>query len=330
MSRFILRRLLNLIPILLGVTFIAFLIISLTPGDFVTTMSLDPQISPQRIAKMRTDFGLDRPWYVQYALWLYRLSPFDFSHGLKWPDLGYSFSNKTPVIVLMKERFVNTLILSASAETVIWLLAIPLGVLAAMKRSTWVDRAASFFVFFGISLPEILLALLALLFAARTGWFPIGGMHKLHYEDLSLSSQIADLLHHLFLPMLVLAVTGMAGTLRYMRGSLLETLTSDYIRTARAKGLSESQVVARHGVRNAVNPLITLFGVSFAGLLSSSFLVEIIMGWPGLGKLTYEAILSKDLYLIMASLIAATTFLIIGNLFADLLLAMNDPRIRYE
>jgi peptide/nickel transport system permease protein len=330
MTRFILRRLISLIPILFGVSFIAFVIISLTPGDFLTKMAMDPHVSPERITRLRADFGLDKPWYVQYAMWLYRLLPIQFPLGLKWPDLGYSFSSKTPVIVLMKERFINTLILSTSAEVLIWIFAIPLGVLAAVKRNRWMDRVASFFVFFGISLPEILLALVALLFAASTGWFPIGGMHQLHYEDLSQIDQWKDLLHHLFLPALVLAITGIAGLMRYMRGSLLETLTSDYIRTARAKGLPEKQVVSRHAFPNAINPIITLLGISFANLISSSFLVEIIMGWPGLGKLTYEAILSKDLYLIMASLIVATIFLIIGNLVADLFLALSDPRIRYE
>lgn len=330
MRNFILRRLLSLVPIILGVTLITFLIISLTPGDFLTTMSLNPEISPARITQLRQDFGLDKPWYFQYALWLYRLSPIRFPFGFKWPDLGYSFSNKTPVIDLMGQRFLNTLILSASAELFIWILAIPLGILAAVKRNTWMDRVFSLGVFLGISLPEILLALVALLFAAITGWFPIGGMHSLNYESLTFFEQCTDLLHHLVLPTVVLGVTGAAGIMRYMRGSLLEAMAADYVRTARAKGLSSPRVVLRHALRNAINPIITLFGISFANLVSSSFLIEIIMGWPGLGKLTYEAILAKDLYLIMSSLIVATSFLIIGNLTADILLALNDPRIRYE
>jgi peptide/nickel transport system permease protein len=330
MIAFILKRLITLIPILLGVTFISFLIISFTPGDFVSTMAMDPTVSRERLASLRHDFGLDRPWYVQYGLWLYRLSPIEFPLGLKIPDLGYSFANRAPVTSLMSSRFINTLILTVSAEIFIWILAIPLGILAAVKRNTMIDRSASFAVFLGISLPEILLALLALLVAATTGWFPIGGMHRLHYEQLSFWRQLADLLHHLALPVLVLGITGAAGLTRYMRSSLLETLNSDYIRTARAKGLSWRATITTHAIRNAINPLITLLGISFANLVSSSFLVEIIMGWPGLGKLTYDAILTKDLYLIMASLIAATTFLILGNLFSDLLLALNDPRIRYE
>jgi peptide/nickel transport system permease protein len=261
---------------------------------------------------------------------LYRISPYEYPLGVKWPDLGYSFRNKTPVTSLLGERFLNTMLLAGTAEVLIWALAIPLGVLAAVKRGRWWDRISSVGSFCGISVPEIILALLALLLAARTGWFPIGGMHSLHYEQLPLPARIADLLHHLALPAMVLTVAGVAGLMRYMRSSLLDTLTSDYIRTARAKGLSWARVISGHALRNAINPMITLFGISFAGLIGTSFLVEIIMGWPGIGRLTYDAILTKDFYLIMASLMVSTTFLILGNLLADILLAANDPRIRYE
>jgi peptide/nickel transport system permease protein len=330
MRKFIFRRLLSLIPILLGATFLTFIIISLTPGDFVTTMSFNPEISPSTISKLRKDFGLDKPWYVQYGLWLYRISPFQLPFGFKTPDLGYSFANKTPVAALMGERIKNTLILSLSAEVLIWCVGIPLGVVAGWKRHTWIDRLTSFGVYFGISIPEILLALISLLLAATTGWFPVGGMHRLNYEELPFWRQTMDLLHHLALPAIVLAVTGTAGLMRYMKSSLLETLHLDYVRTARAKGVSEGRAVLCHAFPNAINPIITLFGISFANLISASFLVEVIMGWPGLGRLTYEAILSKDLYVIMASLILATLFLVLGNLIADILLALTDPRIRYE
>jgi peptide/nickel transport system permease protein len=330
MRTFILRRLLSLIPILLGVTFITFLIIQLTPGDFLATMSMDPQVSPERIELLRHNFGLDRPWYVQYGLWVYRLSPFQWPFGLKWPDLGYSFKNKTPVMSLMGQRFRNTLLLTVTAEVLTWLIAIPMGAVAAMKRGKWIDRVFSLTAFGGISVPEIMLALLAMLFAATTGWFPLGGMRQLHFEQLSFWQQAADLAHHLALPVLVLTVTSVASLMRYMRGSLLETLTSDYIRTARAKGLSWNRAVFKHAFRNAINPMITLFGFSFANLIGNSFLVEVIMGWPGVGQLTYEALITKDLYVVMASLMVTTTFLIVGNLMADLMLAANDPRIRYE
>ena len=330
MKTFILRRLLSLIPILLGVTFITFLIISLTPGDFLTTMSMDPQVSPERIAQLRHNFGLDRPWYVQYALYVYRLSPLQLPFGLKWPDLGYSFRNKTPVLNVMGERFVNTLILTGTAEVLTWVLAIPLGILAAMKRHTWVDRLASLGVFCGISLPEIILALLALLFAATTGWFPLGGMHRLHYEQMPFWLQVRDLAHHMILPVFVLTVTGVGFF--------------DALYARKHAGNADSRLCP-HGARERtlVEPgcippcfskcdqpddhAVWHFHFQSPG---SSFLVEIIMGWPGVGNLTYEALLNKDMYVIMASLLVTTTLLILGNLFSDLMLAANDPRIRYE
>ncbi len=330
MRGYVLRRLLSLFPVFLGVTFLTFFLISLTPGDYLSSLKLSPDISQERIEKLRHDFGLDKPWYIQYFLWLYRLSPFEFPFGVKWPDPGYSFSNRTPVLDLIGPRVCNTLILSCSAEGFIWIIAIPLGVLAAARKGRWPDKLCSMGVFMGISMPEILLALLALLIAARTGWFPTGGMHSIDFEYLPILQKGIDLLKHLVLPTLVLGIGGAASLMRYMRGSLIETLSSDYVRTARAKGLKERNVVIRHALRNAVNPVLTLFGLSFANLISSSFLVEIIMGWPGLGKLTYQAMLSRDQYLLMASLLLATGFLIVGNLVADLLLAASDPRIRYE
>jgi peptide/nickel transport system permease protein len=330
MRNFILRRLLLLVPVLLGVTFISFLLITLSPGDFLSSMALNPTVSPERIEKLRSEFGLDRPWYVQYALLLYRFSPYEFPFGVKWPDFGYSFSNRMPVFTLLSERLWNTLLLSVTAEVMVWFVAIPLALFLVAKRKTKIEPFCSGFLLLGISFPQILLALLALLLASRTGWFPIGGMHSLGMEDEPFWRRLFDLLHHLILPAAVLAFIEVAVLIRYARRSLLDTLSLEFIRTARAKGLSETRVLSRHAFRNAVNPLMTLLGLSFANLLSSSLIVEIIMGWPGLGRLVYDAMLSKDLYVLMASLIAGTFMLVIGNLIADILLAVSDPRIRYE
>ncbi len=293
-------------------------------------MSLNPTVSSERIEKLRTEFGLDKPWYVQYGFWLYRLSPYEFPYGLKWPDFGYSFSNRMPVLTLMGERFWNTLLLSFSAEFLTWLIAIPLALFLVARRNTWLDPFCSSFLFLGISFPQILLALLALVFAARTGWFPVGGMRHFGTEMAPLWYRFGDLLHHLILPAVVLAFAEIAVLVRYARRGMLDTLSADFIRTARAKGWSENGLLRRHVLRNAINPLLTLFGFSFANLLSASFIVEIIMGWPGLGRLAYDAMLSRDLYLLMASLTAGTILLVIGNLLADVMLALSDPRIRYE
>lgn len=330
MRTYILQRLVLLLPILLGVTFISFLLITLAPGDFLTTMSMNPSVSPDRIAKMRSDFGLDKPWFVQYGLWLYRLSPYEFPFGIKWPDLGYSFSNRMPVLTLLGERFWNTLILSFTAEILIWMLAIPLGVFLVARIGTWIDWFTSGFLFLGISFPQILLSLLALLFAARTGWFPIGGMNYFDAEMMPFWHRFGTFLHHLVLPATVLAFTEIAVLVRYVRGSMMDTLSAEFVRTARAKGVSETRILRKHVLRNSINPLLTLLGLSFANLLSASFLVEIVMGWPGLGRLAYDAMLSQDLYVLMATLTAGTILLIAGNLLADILLAMFDPRIRYD
>ena len=330
MAKYILRRMLHLIPILLGISVLSFFLISLSPGDFLSAMSLDPSVSPERISHLRNQFGLDKPWYVQYGLWLYNLSPYEFPFGLKWPDAGYSFSSRMPVLTLMSQRFWNTFTLNFTAALVIWFTAIPAGVFLASRRKKWFDPAISALLFTGISLPQILISLLALLLAAKTGWFPVGGMHKLGYEHFSIAQRLIDLLHHLILPVTVLAIGEIVILVRYTRGSLLDTLGKEFILSARAKGLSEREVLKNHALPNASNSLLTLFGISFANLISASFIVEIIMGWPGIGRLAYDAMLTRDTYVLMASLLGGSVFLVFGNLISDILLAANDPRIRYE
>ena len=310
-----------MIPLLMGITFFSFMIISLAPGDFLTTMSQNPQIKAETIAAMRAKFGLDQPWYVQYGKWLWNAAHFDF---------GYSFANQIPVFTLIRERMLNTLILALSAALFAWGLSIPLGVVSAVRQNSWVDRSASFVSFIGLSIPEVFFALLMVLFAAKTGWFPVGGMKSLDFEYMPYWEQTLDLLRHLILPTIVLGSISMAGRMRQMRANLLDTLLQDYITTARAKGLSERSVIYVHALRNAINPLITLFGFTLADLLSGAFLVEVIMSWPGLGRLTLDALFTRDLYLVMGSLLMASVMLILGNLAADIMLVLSDPRIRYD
>src|SRR5262245_29696734 len=294
----------------------------LAPGDFLSQMEINPQISPETIASMRERFGLDRPWPVQYALWLKNIF-------LKL-DFGESFSRHQPVFQVLAPAAGNSLILALAAALVTWLVALPLGILAAVKQNTWLDRVASLFAVVGISIPEVFLALLVLFLAARTGWFPLGGMVSLDHDSLSWSGKVLDRLHHLILPALVLATVPLASRMRQMRASLLEVLRADYVTTARAKGLPESRVVLKHAVRNALNPLVTLFGYTLGGLLSGAFLVEVILSWPGLGRVTIDALLTRDLYLIMGSVLIASSVLVVGNLVADLLLLAVDPRLRRE
>jgi peptide/nickel transport system permease protein len=306
--------------VLLGISLFTFLVMQLAPGDFLTRMELDPQVSPQAIDSMRERFGLDRPWMVQYLLWL--------KNVFLRLDFGESFSRHRPVFEVLAPAAANSLLLAVTAAILTWVLAIPLGILAAVKQHTWVDRSASLVAVLGISVPEVFLALLLLLVAARTGWFPLGGMVSLDYEALSWSGRLVDRLHHLVLPAVVLATVPLASRMRQMRGSLLDVLRADYVTTARAKGLSERVVILKHATRNALNPLITLFGYTLGGLLSGAFLVEVVMSWPGLGRLTLDALLTRDLYLIMGSVLMASSLLVAGNLIADLLLIAVDPRLR--
>ena len=322
MRTFLLRRLFSLVPLLMGVTLIAFLLIYLAPGDFLSQMSENPTISPDTIDVMRRKFGLDQAWYVQYFLWLKNV----FLHL----DFGESFAYRQPVFSVIIPRLGNTLILAVTAAIVAWGLAIPLGIISAVRQYSWVDKSSSLFAFIGLSIPELFFALLMMYFAAKTGWFPVGGMRSLDFNDLSFGGKLLDLAHHLALPALVLGTVPTAGRMRQMRANLLDVLRLDYVTTARAKGLDESTVVFKHAVRNAINPLITLFGFTIASLLSGSFIVEIVMAWPGLGSLTLEALLKQDLYLVMGSVVIAATMLVLGNLIADILLAIADPRIKYS
>jgi len=213
---------------------------------------------------------------------------------------------------------------------VTWCLAIPLGVLAAVRQFSWVDKTLSVLSFMWLSIPEVLSGLLLLFLAARTGWLPVGGMHSLEWDQLDLAGKAVDLLRHIALPALVVGLIPLAGRMRQMRANLLDVLRLDYVTTARAKGLDERHVVFKHALRNAINPLITLFGFTLGSLVSGSFIAEVIFAWPGLGRITLDALLAKDQYLVMGSVLMAATVLVAGNLIADLLLAIADPRIAYE
>jgi peptide/nickel transport system permease protein len=323
MRRFVLKRLLHAIPVLLAVSFAAMFIIDMAPGDFLTALKANPQISQSAVEKMRVQFALDKPWYVQYFYWLKSI--------LTRFDLGQSFAYRLPVSKLVFQRLLNTLLLAFTAYVIAWALAVPLGTIAALKKNSWADRLNSAVAVLGLSVPQVLLALLALYFCAGTGLLPVGGMKTAaHYDLMSPWAKVLDILRHLAAPAIVLGVLTLGTVARQMRANLLDFLDADFVRTARAKGLSERQVVCKHAVRNAINPIITMFGFTIAGLLSTSLIVEWVMGWPGLGALTIEAVRRQDLYVVLAGLVMSSTMLVVGNLIADLLLAANDPRISYE
>jgi peptide/nickel transport system permease protein len=321
MRTFVLRRLLQLVPLLLAVIVLTFLLLQAAPGDYVTTVAADPQVPTATLEAMRHRFGLDRPWPVQLGLYVRNL--------VLHFDLGESFSLHRPVAEALRGGLLNTLLLALAGALLTWCLAIPLGAWAAARQDTAVDRSLSVLAFAGLSVPEVLSGLLLLMLAARTGWFPVGGMHSLDGESLGPLSRAVDVLHHLVLPAIVVGLVPLAGRMRQMRSSLLDVLRLDYVTTARAKGLDEGTVVMKHALRNALNPLITLFGYTLGSLLSGSLVAEIIFAWPGLGRITYEAILARDQYLVAGAVLMATVVLVLGNLVADLLLAAADPRIRH-
>jgi peptide/nickel transport system permease protein len=309
-----------LIPLLLAVALGSFLLVRLAPGDFLAEMSLNPQISAETLARLRAQYALDQPWYTQFGKWLI---------GIVRGDFGYSFAYNCQAGSLIYERFANTLSLALAGLALTLLAALPLGLLAAKYRSSMLDRILTFLSTLCLSSPSFLLALLAIVFAARTGWFPIGSVHSLNFEGLSPIGKLTDFLYHLILPATVLALRLVPGFFRQLRASLIETLSQDYILTARAKGLSERAVFLKHAFRNAINPLISMLGNSLGSLLSGAFIVEVIMSWPGLGSLTVSSLLSRDLYVLIACLVFAAFLLAFGNLLADILLALADPRIRH-
>jgi peptide/nickel transport system permease protein len=323
MKTYILKRFLHAIPILFGISLITFFLINRTPGDYLATMKMNPQISKEVIEAQKKLLGLDEPrWYVRYGKWLWNV--------VTRLNFGYSFGMKKPVFNVILERLFNTFILSLCALIFAWTLSLPLGILAAVKQYRWTDKICSAIAFVGLSIPNVFFALLMVYFAKVTGWFPTGGLHSVNFEELGLPSKVLDMAHHLVLPTIVLGTSSMASFMRQMRGNLLDVLRADYVTSARAKGVSEGTVIVKHAVRNAINPLITLFGYSLADLLSGAFLVEVVMSYPGLGRTTIDALFEKDMYLVVAGVLMAGMMLILGNLVADLLLAVNDPRIRYE
>jgi peptide/nickel transport system permease protein len=322
MRTYILRRVLQTIPLLVGISALTFLLLQLAPGDFLNQMAENPSISAETIEAMRRNFGLDQPWYVQYGRYLQNV--------VLHLDFGESFSRHQPVFDVLREGLENTLLLAGASALVTWGLAIPLGMWAAVKQHSWIDRGLSFIAFVWLSIPEILSGLLLLMLAARTGWFPVGGMRSIDYDEMTAVEQFFDIAHHLALPALVVGLIPLAGRMRQMRGNLLDVLRLDYVTTARAKGLDERVVIMKHALRNALNPMITLFGYTLGALVSGSFIAEIIFSWPGLGRLTLDAILTQDQYLVMGSVLMASAVLVLGNLIADLLLVLADPRISYD
>jgi peptide/nickel transport system permease protein len=321
MTKYIARRLLQMIPLLLAITLLSFAVMQLAPGNYLDTLRGQPTIRPETIERLKRDFGLDQPWYVQYWRWLINALHLNF---------GYSFTYKIGVFTLIGQRLYYTFILSFWAMLLAWLIAIPLGVYAALHRNSLPDRLVSLISYAQTALPGFFVALLFLIYANNSGRLPLGGATSVNYEALSQLGKIKDTAWHLIIPVLVLGSRGIGGLLRQMRGNVLEVLGEQYILAARARGLPERKVIWKHAFRNSINPLITLFGFELSGLLSGAALVENVLAWPGLGRLLLEAVQNRDIYVAMGSFVMGTVLLILGNLIADILLAVTDPRIRFS
>ncbi len=318
--KYIIKRILQTIPLLIMVSLISFFIIRLSPVDPLAELKLNPSVSPATVERERQRLGLDKPIIVQYGKWAC-----SFVQG----DLGVT-STGEKVSQKLKERIPNTLLLTSIVILLTWLVGVPLGIIAAVNWKTPFDRILTVLTSIGMAIPSFFFAVLLLIFAVKTGWFPIGGLTSPNFADMSFSGKLWDITHHLILPVIVLFTISLAGLQRQMRANMLDVLDSDYVKFAKAKGLSEFSVIYKHALRNAINPMITLLGFEFAGLLSGAALTEYVFQYPGLGRLILEAVMKSDINLVMASLMMGAIMLVLGNLIADILLIITDPRIRVK
>ena len=323
MIGYIIRRLLGIIPLLLGITIISFAIIHLAPGKPTTQQELmSPRISYEARVRLERLYDLDKPLHIQYIKWISRIVRL---------DLGTSIVDGRAVVDKIIERIPVTLTINVLALILILLVSIPLGIKAAGKPGSLFDKITTVAVFVGFALPAFWVALLLMqLFSIKLGWFPISGIKSLDFEYFSWPKKILDLAHHLVLPVFVSAIGGLAGFSRYIRQNMVHALSQPFIITAKAKGLSQRQILYRHAFPNAILPLITILGLSVPGLLGGSIIFESIFALPGLGQLFYTAVMMRDYNLIMASVVLGAVLTMLGNLAADIAYAYADPRIRYK
>lgn len=326
MQRYLIRRVLQMIPVLLGITLISFMIIQLAPGGPIAIMGGDnPEMDPAQVEAIRAAYGLDKPLPVQYALWLGRVVKGDF---------GKSYTESRPVIEMWWERLPNTIYLNVFSFLFIYLIAIPVGVVSALRQYSKFDYVVTVAAFAGDAMPIFFLALISIFFVAlpSDGLIPIGGIasYGMTVEKVGFWAFLLDRAKYLFLPVLVIVLSGLTGLTRFMRSSMLEVIKEDYVRTARAKGLSERMVIYKHAMRNALIPIVTISGGLIPGLFSGSVIIEQIFNWPGIGLLAFRAVLQRDYPVIMAFLTLSSVLTLISFLVVDMLYVWVDPRIRYS
>lgn len=301
MGKFILRRALQLIPLLLGISLISFLVMHLAPGD-PTALFIDPNVRPEELSRVRANWGLDQPIYIQYFIWL---------KNALFLDFGRSYTTGQPVMNEIAERLPMTLLLMVPSYLLTLLICIPVGVISAVKKGSWFDNTFTFLSFAGMAIPTFWLGLmLMLIFSVKLHWFPAVG--------------------NIILPLITMTIGSLAGLTRYQRAAMLEVLNQDFIRTARAKGLPERVVIFKHALRNALIPIVTILGLSLPDLFGGAFIIETIFAWPGMGRLGVQSIFQRNYPVIMGVVMFSALLIVLGNLLADILYAVVDPRIRYE
>lgn len=319
---------------LVGISLISFFIMHLAPGDITSTEAgFNPKASEESRQKLRELYHLDQPVIVQYGLWLERMSKLDFGNSFAshqrpvfWQTTN---ENQETKLGMIQEALPITLLINVLSLLLILMIALPLGIISALTQNRWPDRSITLFVFIGFAIPGFWLALMLMYWTGVVHqWLPISGLHALGAEKLPTFAYMIDTLKHLALPVFISAITGLAGISLFVRNGMLEVLHQDYMTTAKAKGLPENTIIVRHALRNALLPLITIFGLSIPGLIGGSVIAESIFAIPGMGKLFFDAVLMRDFPVIMGILTIGSALTLVGNLLADLSYAWADPRVR--
>jgi peptide/nickel transport system permease protein len=326
MTAYIIRRLLWMVPLLFGVSVISFALLKAAPGDPVSAILARAAregggMTAEDRAQLREQYGLNDPAYIQYFRWLGEVSQ---------GNLGESTRSNAPVFDVIKQRLPNTIKLSLVSLVLTLAIALPLGILSAVKQYSRLDYGLTLISFAGISVPQFWLALMLLyVFALQLGWLPSFGMRSAYVED-DFMSRMIDSIKHYILPVTSITIVGLTGYMRYQRAAMLDVIKQDYVRTARAKGLSERKVILKHAWRNALIPIITLLGYVFVILVEGSIVVESIFSWPGMGLLAVDSLQQRDYPVVMAIVLLSAVLILLGTLLSDILYALVDPRVRYD
>ena len=331
MTSYLFRRLLQMVPLVIGISIVIFLLLAAAPGDPADLLLFgNPSITANDVARLKHLYGLDQPWHIRYVKWAW---------AALQGDLGYSRTYKVPVLSLMWERVGNSLWLQIPAFLIALAVAVPVGIYSALRQYSTLDYAATFFTFFGLSIPAFWLGIMMIyVFAVAHPWAALPGLAWLKFPAGGFSSPgvasglptYVDRAQYVVLPAFVLSLLFMASYTRYTRSSMLEVIRQDYIRTARAKGISELAVINRHALRNALIPLVTVVALSIPALFSGAPLTETVFGWPGIGRLLVDAVLAGDFAVAQGIILFLAGLVIAFNLLADISYALLDPRIRYD